>query len=360
MCARKIRNESFIIDRFGNELPFGRFWGIHVCPNGWLMPIDEPPSETSRFHFIHREDGRMIDLPFREHRVYHCFGDLYAAHENDKSGANSFLWSVREQRSILSKGYKLILPLTAPSGHFLVKDAHDHLQIRADGDKLLEDLGKLPDKLIWMWEEDRPFYIPYKTYKDDRLRCVDLMTGKKFGPEFTCIGDLREGMRYMRTPDGKDYFVDKDWNILFELPYPAHLLDNVTDPDIQCRDGLISIESDNFCYLMDASGQVLIPPRKHRYLHNVGEKRLLISKGPNYALADATGAQLTDYLYRSGYFLHAHPYSFSEQRLHLVKKTDKKNEKVGFLDPDGNEVIPFIYDLAHGNFEQGIISVALQ
>lgn len=90
----------------------------------------------------------------------------------------------------------------------------------------------------------------------------------------------------------------------------------------------------------------------------MGEKRLLISKGPNYALADATGAQLTDYLYRSGYFLHARPYHFSEQRLHLVKKTDKKSEKVGFLDPDGNEVIPFIYDLAQGDFEQGIISVS--
>ncbi len=261
------------------------------------------------------------------------------------------LWSLCENSPVLSGCYAEILCCYGERNLYAVRDCRGHLQLRSAGDGLLEDYGRIDHVYKWHFpDEQDPIFIISRGDDDKRRRAYNILQGKMVGPEFRAIGKLREGMRYMRTPDERHIFVNAEWEFLFELPAAPFIggIGAKGDPtaSLVCRDGVIAVEEEDSAYLINREGNWVIPPKRHKHIFTVGADRIIVSKGARYALASKDGSVLTDFLYRAGdQYTHYFYEEFSENRLAIRKQSGKRLCKYGFLDTDGNEAVPFVYDM---------------
>ncbi len=379
---KALKRTAFIIDRYGKELPLGRYTMVCDIRFGWAQVTDVfQDNENARCfdeYFIALDGSEKLKFHGSRHNIaWHSPRlDVIYYPMDGKNGYYGGVWSMKEDRPVLSESYKDIYGFADNERVFPVQDSDCRLQLRGDGDKLLEDFGMLNGKDILLHNacEDaaRPLLIISKGDKDKKRYCLDLWTGKRIGPEFITIGSLNEGMRYMRGADDRHYMVDAGWNILFELPYAPYitrpgwgddemLTSYASTECFVCRDGMIAIVGEKSSCLIDRAGNMIIPPGKSKYIFTVGENRILRSKGAKVALADATGTPLTDYEYRTCWGPIRGDFSdcFRDGRLAIMKKVTKTGDpKNGYLDVNGREVIPFIY--GHGDsFSDGYAAVRM-
>lgn len=351
-------DKYFLIDRDGNEYcvePAAMLTGVE---HGWVISkknYNYGERNCVDAFFYNCQTKERIDFPVDGHEPC-CFeGELKVLYTPlDSGGIYSMgLWDIRQSCPLLDTSYKDIFAVHKDEDMFTVIDKREHLQIRCSGDKLVSDCCLLKGKYSYLYDEQPSLIVYQKINKQNRCYCIDLCTGKRRGPEFICIGELREGVRHVRLLDGKDYIVDKAWTVLFELPYPVYIggggFERI-ESDVTCRDGLISVIGEKTSYLINRDGEMVIGPKKHRYIHNVGASRLLVSKGKELALADTSGNLITDFCYKSSSILNAGgsidvcDNHFTENRLFVVKKLGR-DLKFGCLDTDGREVVPFVYDM---------------
>ncbi len=366
----KTKDEYFVIDKDGNEqTAYGRHDVLGNITHGWLS-LDEPAGGECLYYL---PSGQKIIFPLPKHQTMGVNAQGQTAHVEIDEQLNEIkhsvgIWSLTENRPVLSARYDDILCSYPEHNLYVAIAANGHIQLLGDGDKLLADFA-MP-KNVWRWRnpsEEDPHFILTRGEDDWKRRAFNLLTGEKVGPAFRRIGELSEGVRYMQDSDERHLFVDADWNPLFELPHAPHLggvlSKNAPDLNLKCTDGLIAVDCLDFCYLINRNGEVVIPPKKHKHIFTVGANRLLVSKGARYALADRTGKPLTDFLYKVGD--HWGPYitdTFAENRLAVRKSLDRRAGKYGFIDEEGNEAIPFIYDMVPmpGHFSHGYTIVGVE
>lgn len=373
MSKSKYKSENLIIDTAGKEYfrgEYGVMWGVY---DGWVQCQNVHVKGSERLIetiFLNCQTKEVIQLPEEENIFFGQYRGkkqiIFMSYDKSKKLLTG-LWDVMRARPLLSAAYTDVFHVPNSTDIYAVIDKKNHLQHRGEGDKLIQDFGAITDR-YYVVEDERPSLVVHKKEnKQNRCYCIDLQTGKKHGPEFICMGELWEGIRHVRLLDGKDYMVDRDWNILYELPLAVYIggggLER-TESEVRCRDGLISIMGEKTSCLINRDGEIIIKPRKHRYIHNVGASSLLVSKGNHLALADVDGSPKTDFIYKSADILKDSgsidccDYAFSENRLFVIKK-EGRLLKFGCLDSDGNECIPFIYDLANAPlmFSKGFASV---
>ncbi len=364
------RDEYFVIDKNGNEqTDIGRHDVLGNITHGWL-DIEEPAVGTWLYHLPTRQ---KILFPLPNNITLDVNAQGVVQHveidEDDEWVENTQgLWSLAENRPVLSGCYADIHCCYPEQNLYVVTDARGHIQLRGDGDELLADYA-MP-KNIYRWHnptEKDPHFILTRGKGDTERRAFNLLTGKTVGSSFQRIGKLSGGMRYMQTPEGRHLMVDADWNPLFELPHAPFIggISADEDPtlDLKCEDGMLAVRCENFSYLLDSNGNIIIPPKKHKNIFTVGAERVIVSKGRCFALADREGRCLTDFHYRIGDRWGAYlDHDFAENRLALRKRVEKGSTKYGFLDADGNEVIPFAYDMVPipGHFSQDYTVVGIE
>ncbi len=281
------------------------------------------------------------------------------------------LWSLSENRPVLSARYADILCCYPERNVYVVTDSRQHIQLRGEGDELLADMRMPRHVSHWCHPKATdPHLLLTRGVYDWKRRAFNLLTGKKVGPAFRHVGELREGLRYLHSSEDRYFMVDAEWNPVFELPYAPYDDDSLASEiplyqHVMCRDGLIAVPRRDSCYLLDGNGNMLIPPQVYQHIVTVGAGRLLVSKGGAYALADREGTPLTDF----SYYLGEHdvkPWSphddehFSANRLALRKQLDAHTAKCGFLDANGKEVIPFVYDRAPWQFSRDFTVVGVE
>lgn len=351
-------SEYLLIDTEGNEHSLGGSNLLSGVEHGWVMSQTIQRFGNQRdidTFFYNCQTKESVAFPIAGNYPFRFEGYLKVVHTPFNAGGSSStgLWDIVRTCPILDNSYKDIFVLQEDEGTFTVIDKNNHLQFRRSGDKLVRDCGLLDGKYLVLRDEQPSLVVYQKLNKQNRCYCIDLRSGMRHGPEFTCIGELSEGIRHVRLLDGKDYIVDKDWTILYELPLGVHIggggFERI-ESDVRCRNGLISVIGEKTSYLINQDGEMVIGPRKHRYIHNVGASRLLVSKGRELALADSLGNLITDFSYKSSSVLNACgsiddcDNYFAENRLFVVKKHGR-DLKFGCLDADGREVIPFVYDM---------------
>lgn len=369
-------SEYFIIDQNGNEMPYGRYRCLGLICHGWLQ-IDKryckPLSEEyyGDCWFLSVTDGQIIPFPLKNH-IANTPDELervnyYRIDENGTVYNTRGVWSMAENKAILSACYAAIDCHLPNEDVYWVKDSNGHYQLRGVGDVLIKDFGAMPNVYKFRYPSTEDPILILSTTKKKQWRAFDIRTGKQVGPPFRAIGKLREEVRYMRTPDERHLFVDKQWNPVVELPYAPYCggVGSESDPtsSIICQDGCIAVECEDTSYLLNLKGEMVIPPKRHKYIFPVGANRLLVSKGKLFALADMSGNLLTDFLYKTGdRYSQYNFYSFSENRLAVEKQMGRGVRKTGFIDTDGKEVIPFIYDMVSipGHFSHGYTVVGIE
>ncbi len=379
---KELKRTAFIIDSNGKELPLGRYTMVCDIKYGWMHACNVFQDENNtRFfdeYFISLDGNEKLKFHGRRHSIaqHSPLLDVIYYPMDYEDCHRGGVWSMKEDRPVLSESYKSIYGYAANERVFPVQDLNNRLQLRGDGDQLLADFGVLNGEAHLhnrLEDAAHPLLIISKGFKDKNRYCIDLWTGLRIGPEFITIGNLNEGMRYMRSTDDRHYMVDADWIILFELPHPpciSHpgwgedekLTSYANTERFVCRDGMIAIEGERSSCLIDREGRIIIPPGKSKYIFTVGENRLLLSKGTKVALAEADGTPLTEYDYRTcwGSIRGDFDQFFHDGRLAIMKKVTKKGDpKNGYLSPEGKEVIPFIY--GHGDdFSDGYASVRMK
>lgn len=352
----------YLLDKNGNETELRCHTDITPIFDGFLITelfgIDKG-REYIQSKITSLKDGKEHCLPIRDARVLHISSDLTCSYytESPTGNESSFLtgiWSLKENRALISRGKGFLYPFFMDEHIYPHTDPEgSHLRLLTDGDRVLWDCGNLEggkcNRFCW---DEAPVFVVSRGKEDRHRYAVDARTGERVGPTFSSIGNLRGGIRYIRTSEGRDCIVDKDWNEMFELPLSPNWLDagEMTgtsqlqfSPD--CN-RMALIDARDRMYLLDGSGNMIIPPGKHRFIQTVGESRLLVSKGWHHALADENGELITDYIFRSSSI--GINRSFRDGLLPIEKTAGKRKTYYGVLcgviDTDGNEVIPFVYD----------------
>lgn len=342
------------MDADGNEVTApGRHDKVDVPQFGWVR-LGDYCKDGEKRRFYNLQTGASFEFPYTDIR-YWCYrvlpGDVLIY--NDVRGKNlDGVWSMREDKPVLPLSYYVYHHFTEDDTYAV--NFRGRLQIRGSGDRLVKDFGPLNEArlLAGMGDGTPPLLIVRENDKKycRRYHCVDCRTGETCSPVFLHIGGLYEGMRYMMTTDGRHCFVDAQWNEVFQLPVKpeADLLEDlqecgyIGDWEMRYQGGMVGVEDDDgYTWLLDKAGNVVTKRKNCRY---VGEGRLLLKKGRLWALADTESSLLTDY----DFYLNTDYYFFPSARfssgsLILAKRLEKKKDRLGAVDVDGKEVIPFEY-----------------
>ncbi len=117
---------------------------------------------------------------------------------------------------------------------------------------------------------------------------------------------------------------------------------------------IIKIIQDDFvqCYCIDTKGNLLFKFPKNTHTFRIeNENIFIVTNYDNYteALFDVNGKQLTDFKY-------SHIVDTEEK---LFKVQNSENKKWGYINLEGEEIIPCIYDNAYDYFFDGLAIVYL-
>ena len=353
--------ESFYINTKGEYLPYGRFDVCSLPCNGWLKTR---LGDIYRFIKIGAND--VLDLDEKEFYPKSILPMGCLIYES-KNQRNQFgVWSLSENRPILAALYEQIYA-TVPNypNHYIVRSKDDRLQIRCDGDELMQDLGDIKGSPSYYLKESSPKLLkPIMQCGEKHYICIDLYTGQECSPAFRCIGALMDGLRYMQDVSGAQYFVNENWEKVLAFPsglepeaeeYKPTYTPYLFIPYMTVRNinnGRIVVESQNEgTYVMDYSGNIIIPPNKYRDCHLLGENRIYLRNKRNHgAIADISGNKLTPFAYRNDWLLHG----FRQQTICLAKWLGPGKVQYGCITSDLEEIIPFEHEYFIDGFVDNI------
>jgi hypothetical protein len=342
-------NKSFYINQKGEELPYGRFDVCSLPCNGWLKT-----RLKDIYRFIKIGENSILDLDEKEFYPIEILPDDCLIYESRKQRNRFGVWSLSENRPVLAAQYKQIFSFVPNTPHhYVVRSAEDRLQIRRDGDVLMQDLGDIRGSLpSYLLKEGSPKLIKPRFQSGEKYYvCVDLYTGQENSPDFRCVGALMDGLRYMQDGSGAQYFVNENWEKVLDFPsglepeaeeYKPKYTPYLFIPYMTVRNinnGRIVVESQNEgTYVMDYSGNIIIPPNKYRDCHLLGENRIYLRNKKNHgAIADINGNKLTPFAFRNDWLLHG----FRQQTICLAKWLGSRRVLYGCISPDLEELIPF-------------------
>lgn len=356
------KQQSFYINPKGEELPYGRFDVCSLPCNGWL---ETGLGDIYRFIKIGAND--VLDLDEKEFypkSILPMGGLIYES----KSQRNQFgVWSLSENRPILAALYEQIYA-TVPNypNHYIVRSKDDRLQIRCDGDELMQDLGDIKGSPSYYLKESSPKLLkPIMQCGEKHYICIDLYTGQECSPAFRCIGALMDGLRYMQDLSGAQYFVNENWEKVLSFqpglePESKEYKPTYTHYDLllpyatirNINNGRIVVHSQNQgTYVMDFSGNIIIPPNKYRDCYLLGENRIYIQNKKNHgAIADIDGNVLSSFVYRNDILLDG----FQQKTICLAKWLGPRKVMYGCISPDLEELLPFEYEYCIAGFVDNI------
>ena len=363
------KKQSFYINPKGEELPYGRFDVCSLPCNGWLKT-----RLGGIYRFIKIGANDVLDLDEKEFYPIEILPKDCLIYES-KSQRNQFgVWSLSENRPILAALYKQIYT-SVPNypNHYIVRSKDDRLQIRCDGDELMQDLGDVKGSPSYYLQENSPKLLkPRLQCGEKHYICIDLYTGQECSPAFRCVGALMDGLRYMQDLSGVQCFVNENWEKELSFhpglepeaeeykPTYTHydfLLPYATRRNI--HNGRIVVDTQNQgTYVMDVSGNIVIPPNKYRDCYLLGENRIYIQNKKNHgAIADIAGNVLSPFDYRNDILYHG----FRQKMLCLSKRVGSRKILSGCISPDLEEVIPFEYECFIDGFvnDIGIITATI-
>ena len=363
------KTQSFYINPKGEELPFGRFDVCWLPCNGWLRA-----ELGDIYRFIKIDTNDVLDLDGREFYPIDILPGNYLIYKSEIHRNQYGVWSLSENRPVLASRYKRIYSSVPDcSDHFVVKSTEGRLQIRSDGDELIQDLGDFSGCLSSDYlRESSPKLIKPRLEGGVKCSvCVDLYTGQECSPAFLCVGALMDGLRYMHDLSGAQYFVNEKWEKILTFPSglepeaevykPTYTPYDILPPELatirNIYDGRIVVDSQNEgTYVMDYSGNIIIPPNKYRDCYLLGEKRIYLRNRKNHgAIADTDGNVLSPFDYRNDFVLNV----FRQKIICLEKRVRPRKTLVGCISPDLEEVIPFEYERCIDGFvdNMGVLTV---
>ena len=355
--------ESFYINTKGEYLPYGRFDVCSLPCNGWLKT-----RLGDIYRFIKIGAKVVLDLDGKEFYPIQILPDDSLIYESRKHRNQFGVWSLSENRPVLAAQYQQIFSSVPHSpNHYVVRSAEGRLQIRRDGDVLMQDFGDIRGSLSsYHLKEGAPkLLIPRFLSGEKYYVCIDIYTGQENSPPFRCVGALMDGLRYMQDVSGAQYFVNENWEKVLAFPSglepeaeeykPTYTHYDLLLPYATRRNiynGRIVVDSQNQgTYVMDYSGNIIIPPNKYRDCHLLGENRIYLRNKRNHgAIADICGNKLTPFAYRNDWLLHG----FRQQTICLAKWLGPGKVQYGCITSDLEEIMPFEHEYFIDGFVDNI------
>lgn len=363
-------NKSFYINQKGEELPYGRFDVCSLPCNGWLKT-----RLKDIYRFIKIGENSILDLDEKEFYPIEILPDDCLIYESRKQRNRFGVWSLSENRPVLAAQYEQIFSFVPNiPHHYVVRSAEDRLQIRRDGDVLMQDLGDIKGTPSYYLKESSPKLLkPIMQCGEKHYICIDLYTGQECSPAFRCIGALMDGLRYMQDVSGAQYFVNENWEKVLAFPSglepeakeykPTYTHYDLLLPYATIRNiynGRIVVHSQNQgTYVMDFSGNIIIPPNKYRDCYLLGENRIYIQNKKNHgAIADIDGNVLSSFVYRNDILLDG----FRQKTICLAKWLGPRKVMYGCISPDLEELLPFENEYCIDGFvdNMGVLTVDIK
>lgn len=173
------------------------------------------------------------------------------------------------------------------------------------------------------------------------------MITEEYSPGLSVTSDLPELIPYRKGD--KWGFCDRNKNILIDCKY----LD--VEPFVEHL-SRVRIEKDGreFFRFIDKTGNELTNCKQYDGMDNFSEGLAAVNLNDKYGFIDKNGQEIIPCTYENAYYLGLKSLSFSEGMAAV-----SKNGKWGFINQTGDKVIPFIYDWAE-NFSEGLAAVELK
>ena len=373
------------IDSFGNELPWGCFVEASCFHRGWAEIVTQR-SKNELFWGMLNRDGRTkvqlggtpLEIIKKEalSKGHFALWDWTDGFDflvtlidwEDHYKLTQGIWSYKQNRWLIAPEYSFaslryteqgIIPLLAPDGKLLHADKQGGIVssyrvpefiVNRFGEIKIHDDEEGGVCILKEWCADK---------RDDtkhEFALLDVLTGESSGIiKLRALGLAGEQKRYAIDTKGNEIVTDRFGQFLFKLPFQSDFLRNskiVPHPvlsgikdDFQYRfqSDRMSLpywDNNGKChyYLVDSKGEVVISPGTYDSgIIVLGNNRILVCKNSKWALADANGKLLTDFLYKPNNRSHC----MRNNRIVLGKRKSRSIILEGALDADGNEVIPF-------------------
>lgn len=173
-------------------------------------------------------------------------------------------------------------------------------------------------------------------YKDGKCGYID-KTGKMVIP-FKYDGGEPFSEGYAQVSLDGNFYIDKTGKKIskeYHVTYPF-------------KDGVAVVRYNAKSGIIDKTGKEILPC-KYRIVESISEGIILVFDDAGNALYDTTGKKILDFEYDEGGYTNKF-----EEGYYIVKK----DEKYGYIDKNGNEVIPCIYEEA-SPFSEGLAIVKI-
>ena len=223
----------------------------------------------------------------------------------------------------LGENYNKGLFLLDRKGHILRKFPSDWRFIHSHYD----EAGNISEVLVCKCADKKAYDPPQYLY--------DIRKDSLHGP-YRNIGELQEGLRAITDMNSNIYFVDAEWEIVFTCHHlqkksPFYLLSD-------CSHGHIAFFSVLKAGLLNKEGEVTLKPT-YSEIHPIGDSLWWYKKKGSYGIMHHTGCVVTPPQFMISWFdYYAHG---------LVAACDKKNNKEGYVDHEGNWVIRPTFDACY-------------
>lgn len=390
MCIPQKRyDDNFkYIDSFGNELPWGGFLEAGCFHRGWAEIVTQNPKSKLFWGILNRDGRTKVQLggtPLEIIKKEALSKGHFALEDwtdgfdflvtlidwEDNYKLTQGIWSYKQNRWLIAPEYSFaslrytvqgIIPLLKPDGELMHSDNEgaiiDSYRIEKHILKRFEAVKIYSDEeggvcILEEWRADK---------RDDtkhEFALLNVLTGESYGIlKLMALGMTGEEKRYAIDTKGVEIITDSFGQFLYKLPFQSDFLRNskiVPHPvlsgikyDFQYRfqSDRMSLpywDNNGKChyYLVDSKGEVVISPGTYDSgIIVLGNNRILVCKNSKWALADANGKLLTDFLYKPNNRSHC----MRNNRIVLGKRQSRSIILEGALDADGNEVIPFNFE----------------
>lgn len=379
-----MKNEFRFIDSWGVELPFGDFVHASCFLNGWAEIESLSQQGNLIWEMLNRNGEKKAKLSgttLEQTKIKAKQKGNYFALDgwtkdltilctimdwDDNLRRSVGIWSFSRQEWLAVPKYsyaslrytdKGFFPLLSPNGIL------SHINFAGDNIHTFQ----IPNFIVKHFGE-----IIINEDKDTSDTCIiqELLPNKrsdartKFALLNVCTGDCygwikalkmgieSENKRYVVDETGTEIITDSYGIRLFRLPYQSNF--NLNKYQVYPRPVLGGIETSIFFnsdrmsvpywdekgvrhfYLIDNNGEIVIPPGKFDSgIKVIGNKRILLCKNSNWALADYDGTLITDFSYK------LFSTKLMNNRIVMGKRMSNKKIMYGALDAEGKEAIPF-------------------